>query len=340
MTGRGDRLDWLDAAKGLGIILVVAGHVWTRGPVRDAIYAFHMPLFFLLAGYVAVPRPARACLLRQWSSLAVPYIAFLLTLMLADPVIEHLRGHRPLFPDVSQAARAALLGGTELRGPFTIFWFVPCLIVARLIQNLLAIAWPDPRDWRWAAAMVAASAIGLWAGEASDYSPLGLLTVPIALLFLWLGALWRTLPEDRWLLAVAALASAVLLGSGLLAPLNMKVGDYGTPRWSLFAAAVLSLGLCWVSRVIPWRPLRALGRMSLVIMFLHVPVIHYLAPYFGQSVLFAVSLIVPACIASFLSRVGWGRRWFLGTSGSGTHRPSSTGIPSSRTGDFLSRLRR
>ena len=54
MKQTGQRLGWLDAAKGLGIILVVIGHVWTRGPVRDTIYAFHMPLFFLLAALAVV----------------------------------------------------------------------------------------------------------------------------------------------------------------------------------------------------------------------------------------------------------------------------------------------
>lgn len=60
------RLAWLDYAKGLGIILVVIGHanqavgrthglVWSdamRG-LDAAIYSFHMPLFFLLAGFAA-----------------------------------------------------------------------------------------------------------------------------------------------------------------------------------------------------------------------------------------------------------------------------------------------
>ena len=44
------RLDWVDALKGLAILVVVAGHIWTRGPLRDAIYAVHMPLFFILSG--------------------------------------------------------------------------------------------------------------------------------------------------------------------------------------------------------------------------------------------------------------------------------------------------
>jgi fucose 4-O-acetylase-like acetyltransferase len=57
------RTDWVDAAKGIGIVLVVYGHVarglHTAGLYPDgqafaridaAIYSFHMPLFFLLSG--------------------------------------------------------------------------------------------------------------------------------------------------------------------------------------------------------------------------------------------------------------------------------------------------
>lgn len=63
-----DRIQWMDAARGLGIILVVFGHV-ERGLVSSGIattawwqvadytlYTFHMPLFFMLAGF-NVPRP-------------------------------------------------------------------------------------------------------------------------------------------------------------------------------------------------------------------------------------------------------------------------------------------
>jgi fucose 4-O-acetylase-like acetyltransferase len=57
------RIDWVDTAKGIGIILVVVGHVLrglasaqlmelTPGArfVDEFIYSFHMPLFFLLSG--------------------------------------------------------------------------------------------------------------------------------------------------------------------------------------------------------------------------------------------------------------------------------------------------
>ena len=64
------RLIWIDLAKGIGISLVVIGHAG-RGlmsaaipdemqilPLLDgAIYAFHMPLFFILSGVTIGLRP-------------------------------------------------------------------------------------------------------------------------------------------------------------------------------------------------------------------------------------------------------------------------------------------
>jgi len=61
-----NRIDWVDYAKGIGIILVVVGHV-LRGlqkipaavpgweAVDSWIYAFHMPLFFFLSGLFIEP---------------------------------------------------------------------------------------------------------------------------------------------------------------------------------------------------------------------------------------------------------------------------------------------
>lgn len=45
------RIEWIDIAKGIGIILVIAGHTIYLG-YSYPIYAFHMPLFFFLSGLV------------------------------------------------------------------------------------------------------------------------------------------------------------------------------------------------------------------------------------------------------------------------------------------------
>lgn len=47
------RIEWIDIAKGIGIILVIAGHTFYLG-YSYPLYAFHMPLFFFLSGLLFV----------------------------------------------------------------------------------------------------------------------------------------------------------------------------------------------------------------------------------------------------------------------------------------------
>lgn len=52
------RIEYIDIAKALGIMLVIAGHVTSSTTViKKEIYAFHMPLFFMLSGM----------LLKEWN---------------------------------------------------------------------------------------------------------------------------------------------------------------------------------------------------------------------------------------------------------------------------------
>ncbi|MBQ9232116.1 MAG: acyltransferase family protein [Prevotella sp.] len=46
-----NRIEWIDMTKGLGMILVIAGHTFALG-YSAPIYSFHMPLFFFLSGLV------------------------------------------------------------------------------------------------------------------------------------------------------------------------------------------------------------------------------------------------------------------------------------------------
>lgn len=43
------RIEWIDYAKGIAILLVIVGHCSIPGIIRASIFSFHMPLFFLLS---------------------------------------------------------------------------------------------------------------------------------------------------------------------------------------------------------------------------------------------------------------------------------------------------
>lgn len=46
------RLDYIDRAKGILIVLMIAGHIWQHGYQYSLIYVFHMPAFFVISGYL------------------------------------------------------------------------------------------------------------------------------------------------------------------------------------------------------------------------------------------------------------------------------------------------
>ena len=56
-----NRLESIDRMKGIAILLVIIGHIiqfnnidgGTNNKIFNIIYSFHMPLFFILSGYVA-----------------------------------------------------------------------------------------------------------------------------------------------------------------------------------------------------------------------------------------------------------------------------------------------
>ena len=43
---RAERISWLDTLKGIAIVLVVIGHIYTNQSIFNWLYSFHLPLFF------------------------------------------------------------------------------------------------------------------------------------------------------------------------------------------------------------------------------------------------------------------------------------------------------
>jgi len=75
------RAGWVDAAKGIGILLVVLGHNQINSflPVfQQFIFSFHMPLFFLLSGMFFKPQTEFFSMAkRRFQSILLPYLMVL-----------------------------------------------------------------------------------------------------------------------------------------------------------------------------------------------------------------------------------------------------------------------
>lgn len=88
MEGTGNRVHWIDIAKGLGIILVIMGH--TMFPVHFAIDVFHMPLFFFLAGLTLKHQQHfRDFLIAKINRIFIPYVFFYSLILIVQFLIRY-----------------------------------------------------------------------------------------------------------------------------------------------------------------------------------------------------------------------------------------------------------
>lgn len=89
------RIEWIDIAKGIGIILVVLGHCVVKSDsVHKFIFAFHMPLFFFLSGYcfhVEKYKSIREVFSARAKALLIPYMKLWLLGMIITFLIPEWR---------------------------------------------------------------------------------------------------------------------------------------------------------------------------------------------------------------------------------------------------------
>lgn len=89
MAKDGNRDQTLDIAKGLGILCVYLGHsIWCCGIIGNAIYSFHMPLFFLISGLLFAPLAVDDCQLDNFPLFAV-FLIYLESLHKRETLCDH-----------------------------------------------------------------------------------------------------------------------------------------------------------------------------------------------------------------------------------------------------------
>jgi fucose 4-O-acetylase-like acetyltransferase len=259
---------WVDVARGLGIVLVVYGHV-LRGNFAPAaapawvgsqdrlIYAFHMPLFFVLSGlflWRSVSAGRARFLTSRWSQIVYPYVLWsLLTVGLELAFAGYINSPVTWTDVVLLPFR-----------PVEQYWFLYALLVLQLVA---AAAYPS--KVLYAAAAIAGLLVlqlagGEWIGlRAFAFAPF---IVAGVLLGSRLFALAAGPAAGKAALAIAgwSVFALLLAGSdpfagtplaGLLAGLSGALGTIGVAM--LAASSPLSHGLA------------ELGRASLAIFVAH-----------------------------------------------------------------------
>ena len=80
----------LDIAKGIGIVLMIVGHMTGMIPLHKFIYQFHMPMFLMFSGYFFDAQKWNSFLAfvtKRFKQLIVPYICFAVVIILVSSMI-------------------------------------------------------------------------------------------------------------------------------------------------------------------------------------------------------------------------------------------------------------
>ena len=318
-----ERVHAFDAARGILIVLVVVAH-FQRDIVHDIIFLFHMPLFFMLSGCLL--NREKLCtfegLKGKVMTLLIPYVVYLCFDVLV------MRGSLSI-----QSMIAVLWGGRYLSGTY---WYATCYVITLILFAFLLKHLTDKQ-----VVLVVLGCGGLAVIESHLTKYIEVLVSPgvpwnadvalMAVVYLAIGFYGKE-PIRRLFAAsagkydIAAVAAAGVLAMFFCFNAKKQGGYYFDMKplyyrelvlaviipcaFGLVLARIVSwLERCpvlrWLSGILGW-----LGKMTIPIMFVHVPLNLWLTELFhyGRVVYVIVGIVVPVLLTVIFGRFPLMRR--------------------------------
>ncbi len=127
------RLDYIDILRGIGIMIMLMGHIGYGGKFDRYIHTFHMPLFFFVSGYFYTYRPNNLInkVVKKFRTLIIPYIIFGVINYVFWLFLEFSEGawFVPLIRLVSYNTHGLPIAGA--------LWFLTALYFAEIFYELI-----------------------------------------------------------------------------------------------------------------------------------------------------------------------------------------------------------
>lgn len=315
------RIQYLDIAKGIGIILMVMGHASFGEGFSHYIHGFHMPLFFFVSGLLFTFKPDKSwgeVFAGKCRTILIPYAFFGL---LTYGIWAATRGGRVTGADLLTPLQRLLWNNSHGLAISGEFWFLSAMFFAALLFDGLFrfVGKPVFR----AGLLILLALFGcLFRWKFDMELPWSLLSAMVGMGFMGIGCFLRQNAEKggfarrlfhlRWYeIAALALISGVLIFVN--GPVNMRRSVYSIVPLFWFDAVVMSLVIVVLSMKIENLPLNGVlgrcrnllagvGRDSITYLCLNSLVLHILGgtcqKFFGSrpgifhsAVIFALTMV-------------------------------------------------
>lgn len=227
LSGGDKRIEWVDTAKALGLFLVFWGHLLYNGSevasiINRAIYSFHMPMYFILSGYVYkadtltffdyTKRKAKRILLPA-----------LLLYMVTFPLYFH-----PHYLDYSSATLWSIFetvfyikGVLAYNDPV---WFFICIFQVLVLVKLLDLPKASNKALLIVAIISLFISYVLYKSEWEYSNFMGIINCFLGLFYYIVGVLMKRIKYENFMMSIGLLFIPVWILFGII--LNTKCGMY------------------------------------------------------------------------------------------------------------------
>lgn len=323
------RIEWIDMARGFAIALVVFAHNPIPHKLSSYIYSFHVPLFFLLSGYLlhdGLDIPLKKFIKKKFISLAIPYFFFSL-ISYAYWLITRDTG--------LNAGALAIDPTTPLNGTFmairnsafmthnAALWFICSLFISEITFYAIYKLVKGDRTLLAISLLVSATIGILYNTFITSALPWSLDTVPLVIVFIGMGFFLKeysskwTVLKKTW--RFKALVLSILVTISLLTwhlnktpagTVDMFYALYGNFALYFLSALTGSLVVILVfeSFIVRSKIFSYLGRNSLIIYGLHQVVIFgIIGIIFGHT----IGRVMPFLANNSFNKLGNGLTYLL-----------------------------
>jgi acyltransferase len=291
-TTQQNRINWIDLAKGIGIIAVILGHSGFPEAIQWWIWSFHMPLFFFISGFLFSSDRYKSfytLFKKRNRNLIVPYVFFTGIVLL---------GYSILVPNTIKSFTIYTIlygwGGIAL-------WFIPVLFLTELVYYF-------PRKFlnnnQLFILILIASGIGYYSSISDIHYPYRLEVVLTSVVFYGLGNLTQKKMKDILIILEDVKISKLLVLSLLLLILNIVfcfsntdrldlctnvLGNYYCTYLSAIFGIAFIISVCHLvskvsllDRLTIKQKLISLGTNTLILLSLHQVIMMLLIKLFNQ----------------------------------------------------------
>jgi len=285
-----DRIEYIDVAKGILIVLVVIGHLTNFGHIlsyalKAIITTFHMPAFFIITGILTKPEHLQDISLKRHLSkkafrLLIPYVFFELTGGLWQMLI---------MGSDNVNVKGIIHGILTVRCHVGADWFLPTLFFAEL---LLYFVVKSPRRWLYP---VIGTVCAVTAFSLTDvsYFVACCRRVLIALTFILTGVFLRDLFIRKNIVAFIISVICVAIIAYFNRVVDLALRQFGNPLLYLLGGIIGAYSVLCFSQYV-FGGLRSLlsqiGEASLIIMGTHQNIQVVFNQFFGSVYSFSVQV--------------------------------------------------